>query len=133
MSWWIFQDTIQALNTVGEVVELILNTVIDLPNQITVFIVKFAIAALYPLGLLLYFLQNIHELAYTAFLPFLNLQITILNIPITILSLFTSIPSVWIMILYTSIMLCVSIRVYKWIWWVLRKTPFWSIVWGDKP
>lgn len=109
MAWnWWFTAPIDAINAIGIAVQAI-------PGQILSYLVDFVIALLYPVSLIIYYLQNIYTVIYNSFTPIYNMTITIGNLPILILDLYSSIPTPWLVIFYMSLTLSVTVRLIRWL------------------
>lgn len=105
--WW-FTAPIDAINAIGNAVSL-------LPSVIMGYLIQVMMGVLYPVSLILYYIQNIYTLLYNSFAPLYNMVITIGNLPIVILGVFGVIPSPWTTLLYMSISLSVAVRLIRWL------------------
>lgn len=116
--WW-FTAPIDAINAIGAAVSA-------LPQQIMTYFVKLLITFLYPLALSMSMLISIYTMLYNFFAPFVNIFIVIGNIPVLLLKTLFILPVPWTYLLYISISISLSIRLYRWAKEIRGWIPFMS-------
>lgn len=107
--WTIFTESIDALNGIGSY--LTTQLVVDIANQLMAFIT----ALLYPIYGIEYLFQNIWNVVYLYYATFYNLFVTIANTPLILFGAVFVLPSAWTTLLYISITISLTIRMYKWV------------------
>lgn len=123
--WDAIANEVEALKAIGAFVTQVF------PSWLMSVFVSVAIAIYYPAGIIIYTCQSIFAMIYNTFVPYINLVIVIGNFPVVILQQYIILPPIWTTLLYISITISVSVRMYHWFATIIKWTPLKIITGGD--